>query len=156
MMLDVRPITLRDARRFIGMHHRHSMAPRGWLFGVQLVDGGSETRAVAVASRPVAQALQDGRTIEVTRVCTLGDHNAASRCYGALCRAAKALGYARAVTYTLADEPGTSPRAAGFTKAGEVAGGRSWRGRASSAYPENLLGEAATPVEGKVRWERML
>ena len=37
----------------------------------------------------------DGTTIEVTRVCTDGTANACSLLYGAMWRAAKALGYLR-------------------------------------------------------------
>ncbi|HAM56458.1 MAG TPA: hypothetical protein DCQ64_14095 [Candidatus Rokubacteria bacterium] len=157
MKLDLRPITLRDARRFVAEHHRHNEPPHGWLFGAGLFDG-EVLRAVGIAGRPVARNLQDGRTVEVLRVCTLGDRNAASRLYGALCRAAAALGYLRAVTYTLESEPGTTTRAAGFRRDGDVIAD-DWRGRArqwSASNTPTLFGEAKRPLGDKVRWVREL
>lgn len=115
------PVSQREARAFVRAHHRHSRPDRD-IFRVGLeVDG--ELVAVAVAGRLKAEGLQDGKTIEITRVCTLGHTNACSRLYGALCRAGAALGYRRAYTYTLASEPGTSPRAAGAEGALEAGAG---------------------------------
>jgi hypothetical protein len=56
---------------------------------------------------------------------TTGAPNACSLLLGTAWRAAKALGYRRLVTYTLATEPGASLRAAGFWATGQVAA-RSW------------------------------
>ena len=118
------------------------------------IDG--ELVAVAVAGRPKAPGLQDGRTLEITRVCTLGHENACSRLYGALCRAAKALGWLRVYTYTLESEPGTSLRAAGFV-VDAVIEERDWAERSGrDRYHENLLGERTTPAGPKVRWKRSL
>jgi hypothetical protein len=153
--LELVPLTQRAAHAFVVEHHRHNRRDRGDLFRVGLARDG-ELVAVAVAGRPKAQALQDGRTIEITRVCTLGDVNACSRLYGALCRAAAALGYRRAITYTLASEPGSSPRAAGFTLDAEL-DERNWA--EESGYPrysENLLGEPIVPPGAKRRWCRAL
>jgi hypothetical protein len=46
--------------------------------------------------------------------------------YGAVWRAAKAMGYRRCITYTQADEPGTSLRAAGWRRVKELAPRSSW------------------------------
>lgn len=69
---------------------------------------------VAIVCRPVARLFDDGWTLEVSRTCTLGQPNVNSMLYGAAWRAAKALGYRRLVTYTLASESGASLRAAGW------------------------------------------
>jgi hypothetical protein len=83
---------------------------------------------VACAGRPAARLLQDGVTCEITRVAVLpGEHNACSFAYGALRRAAKALGYQRVVTYTLEGELGTSLKAAGFADEGLAGGGEANR-----------------------------
>ena len=149
------PISLREANRFVAAHHRHNRPPRGWLFGAALeIDG--EIRAVGVAGRPNARPLQDGRTVEITRVCTLGDRNAASKLYGALCRAAAALGYLLAVTYTLASEPGTSLRAAGFLPVADVVVGRSWASSGRGRYDSTIWNEPILPEEPRIRWERRL
>ena len=118
---------------------------------------------VAVAGRPVARGLQDGRTVEITRVCldptspaTISD-NAASRLYGALCRAASALGYRRAVSYTLEDEIGTSLRAAGFQAEALTAGGEHVHSDGPRALDKLTLFHAPRmPTGRKRRWTREL
>lgn len=75
---------------------------------------------MAIVGRPVARNLDDGWTLEALRVCTTGESNVCSFLYGACWRATRALGYRKLVTYTLASEPGTSLRAAGWRVVGEV------------------------------------
>ena len=126
--MKVRPISLNAARPWIAAVHRHLRRPTtGWLFGVEILDGG-ERIGVAMAGRPAARMLQDGVTCEITRVAILEGHkNACSYAYGALRRAAAALGYQRVVTYTRADETGVSLRAAGFRRDGSAGGGEADR-----------------------------
>lgn len=150
------PLTRDQARAFVRAHHRHSRPDISDIFRVGLEDEAGELIAVGVAGRPKAQGLQDGRTLEITRVCTLGHENACSRLYGALCRAGAALGYERAVTYTLASETGTSPRAAGFTLEAEI-DARNWaRESGRPRYETNLFGEVEVPEGPKRRWARDL
>lgn len=120
----IRPIPLKLAKEFVNQHHRHHKAPVGWKFGAGLYIE-DELRGVILAGRPVARHNDDGYTLEVTRACTLGDSNAVSALYGAIRKAAKALGYNRLLTYTLDEEPGTSLRASGWTFSHTVEG-RSW------------------------------
>lgn len=155
MTLELVPVTQKEARRFVTEHHRHNDAPRGDVFRVGLAEG-DELVAVAMAGRPVAQGLQDGRSLEVTRVCTLGTRNACSMMYGALGRAAKALGYRTLWTYTLMSESGVSPAAAGFVVDGEITE-RDWGAQSGRPrYTENLFGERTTPEGPKLRWRRDL
>lgn len=102
--IELRPVTRDEARAFIRQHHRHHGVPVGWLWlhGVHREDG--ELAGVAVCGRPVARALDDGLTVEVTRMCTDGAPNANSMLYAATERAAKAKGYRRWLTYLLASE----------------------------------------------------
>jgi hypothetical protein len=58
--------------------------------------------------------MDNGWTLEVTRCCTDQTRNACSMLYAAAWRAAKALGYRRLITYTLASEGGSSLKAAGW------------------------------------------
>ena len=152
------PISLNIARQFVAAHHRHSIPPQGWLFGVGLELGG-DLIAVATAGRPMGRGLQDGKTVEVTRVTAADDLdpriNAASRLYGAICRAAAALGYERAITYTLATEPGTSLRAAGFRLAAALEPRESWASDNRPRYDADLWGRTALNV-ARNRWERSL
>lgn len=117
MNLEIRPIKLRDANRYVEEHHRHNMPATGHKFSIACYDG-DRLCGVAIAGRPVARKLDDGRTIEIRRVCTDGTRNACSILYGACSRAAKEMGYKRVITYTLLSEPGTSLKAAGFTMGG--------------------------------------
>ena len=108
------PVTQMAARAFVDRHHRHCRPPRGDVIRCGVVDEKGELRGVAMAGRPVARLLDDGVTLEVTRVATDGAQNACSALYGAIRRAAKALGYTRLVTYTLQSEGGASLRGAGW------------------------------------------
>lgn len=155
MTLERRPITFRDVKRFIGEHHRHNLPPTGWLFGSTLWDG-DELRAVGVASRPTGRGLQDGATMEVSRVCTIGDRNACSMLYGALCRAGGALGYWRAYTYTLVEEDGASVRAAGFVFDAEVPARDAEPHGDGARYQTDLFGNDIRPPGAKNRWIRVL
>ena len=75
---------------------------------------------VAVAGRPVARPLDDGKTIEVLRVCTDGTPNCCSFLYARVAKIALLFGYTRVITYTLEEESGASLRAVGGRVAGRV------------------------------------
>ena len=80
-----------------------------------------------MCGRPVSRILDNGQTSEITRLCTDGTPNACSFLYGACCRIAKAMGYKRMITYTLASENGASLKASNFMCEG-IAGGIKWTG----------------------------
>src|SRR3972149_7771995 len=122
--LTLYPVTLKQANLFVNQHHSHHIQVTGWKFGVGIMKDGILV-GVGIAGRPVARMLDDGATLEITRCCTIGEKNTASMIYGALVRAAFALGYKRVITYTLADELGTSLLASNWSRVGE-AGGGSW------------------------------
>jgi tRNA A37 N6-isopentenylltransferase MiaA len=142
--IEVVPVTLRAANAYVAEHHRHHRPTRGCLFCIGLETEGHLV-GVTIVGRPVARMLQDGRTAEVTRLCTDGTRNACSALYGAAWRAARAIGYRRLVTYTLPEEGGTSLRAAGWRLIGE-AGGGSW---SRTERPR----VDAHPMQSKLRWE---
>lgn len=123
--LELRPITRDDAKAFVREHHRHHGAPVGDLWRHAIHDHAGVIVGVAIVGRPVARALDDGLTVEVTRLCTLGAPNACSILYSAARRAADAKGYRRGLTYILASENGSSVRAAGYRELWTV-DGRSW------------------------------
>lgn len=126
MSKQVTPITLRAAQEFIAQHHRHNKPPRGHKFSIGLKGAAGELIGVATAGRPVARHFDDGLTLEVNRTCTTGERNANSALYGAVWRAAKAMGYVRCITYTQGDESGASLRAAGFVKVKNLPARASW------------------------------
>lgn len=123
--LRVVPCTITRAKEIVGLWHRHHGASTSALFAVAVADEDAKVRGVALVGRPVARLLDDGWTLEVTRVATDGCPNACSALYGATLRMAKALGYSRVLTYIRADEPGSSPRAAGLLDDGLIRA-RSW------------------------------
>jgi hypothetical protein len=120
----ITPITFAEANAFVELHHRHHKPVPGAKFCVACSDE-TGVRGVAIVGRPVAQALDNGWTLEVNRVATDGARNACSMLYGAAWRAARALGYRKLITYTLPEEGGASLRGAGWKCLGE-AGGGSW------------------------------
>lgn len=74
MSLFLQPITLRAAREYVGLHHRHHKPPQGGLFAVSCADE-EGLRGVAIIGMPVARMLADGFTAEVARLCTDGTRN---------------------------------------------------------------------------------
>ena len=156
------PVDKMRARQFVQEHHRHNEAPSPMqvAFAVGLELAGNLV-AVATAGRPVARMLCDGFTLEVNRVCVEGDHhNANSAMYGAIARAARALGYRRLVTYTLHNESGVSLKAAGFAPPVDI-GARSWaddnNGDTRPRSDVTLWGERKNAGNvAKYRWERAL
>lgn len=82
------PLRQAEAFAFIEAQHRHCKAPIGDVIRVGVERGGSVV-GVGTAGRPSARMLDDGQTLEVTRVCTDGTRNACSMIYGALVRAAR-------------------------------------------------------------------
>lgn len=160
MNYSLQPITQREAFAFIAAHHRHHDEPEGWIFGVAVNDG-ERVVGVAVVGRPVARMLQNGFTAEVTRVCIVedlakvadhtGDEHAApvaSMLYSAAWRAARALGYRRLITYTLATESGASIKAAGWKEIGKAGGGQ-WTRPSRPRVETRNAGQ-------KTLWERTL
>lgn len=123
-MLLIVPIEFNEAVAFIRAHHRHHRPPQGHKFSIACSDG-ERIVGVATVGRPVARMLQDGWTLEVTRLATDGTKNACSILYGAAWRVTRELGYRRLITYILDTESGTSLRASGWREIGKRGGG-SW------------------------------
>jgi len=143
--LTVVPLLLADANEAVAAWHRHHNPVVGHLFSIGVADETGRLRGAAIVGRPQSRALQDGFTAEVTRVATDDCPNACSALYAAAWRAAKAMGYLRIGTYTLATEPGTSLRAAGWACLYTV-NGRSWDTRSRRRLDKH-------PTVDKLRWE---
>lgn len=144
MGLVLYPVKQKDAFAFVAAHHRHHKPPVGWIFGISARNG-TETVGVIIVGRPVARMLDDGETAEVTRCCTDGSRNCCSLLYGAAWRAAKALGYKRLITYTLAEEAGSSLKGAGWKLIGERGGGK-WSRPSRERLDDH-------PTQLKLLWE---
>ncbi len=120
----ISPIGRDQANAYIRENHRHHGSTQGFKFAIAAVDEFG-IAGVCIVGRPVNRNLDDGLTLEVRRLCTVGLSNACSFLYGAARRIAREMGYRRILTYINASEPGTSLRAAGWKKDG-VTKGRSW------------------------------
>ena len=126
-MLMLCPVSLSQANDFVAKHHRHHTPLKIHKFSIGCADDG-RLCGVAIVARPAAHPLDDGKTLDVARLCTDGTKNACSMLYSAAWRAAKAMGYRRLITYTLGSENGASLRASGWRCVGD-AGVLSWGGK---------------------------
>lgn len=143
-MLELVPITLKEANAFVERYHRHHKPVVGHKFSIAASDG-EKIVGVAIVGRPVSRYLDNGLTLEVNRLCTDGTRNACSFLYSAAWRAARNLGYKKLITYILVSETGSSLKAAGWKCVGEC-GGKRWNGR--SAPKVDLY-----PAQMKLRFE---
>ena len=122
------PIDFATAGEYVRRYHRHNKKPRGHKFSVGCYKD-LRLVGVAICGRPVARKLDDGKTLEVYRVCTDGTRNACSKLYSDAIKRAKVRGYLKVITYTLQSETGASVKAANFKLDSEKAGGIKWNGR---------------------------
>ena len=150
-MSELCPITLKTAREFVQEHHRHNDPQKGHKFSIGLtVD--EELVGVVTVGRPIARALDDGFTAEVTRCCVLeNERNANSKLYAAAIRAARAMGYRRMVTYTLPEESGASLKVVGFVLDGQTSEHSVW---STPSRPRETPDKY--PVGRKNRWIKMI
>lgn len=105
------PVTLKEANEFVEKFHRHNKRTQGHKFSIGLKKDG-ELIGVAIAGRPVSRHLDDGRTLEVLRVCVRdGFPNACSKLYARVKRIGQLFGYEKVKTYTLTSESQSSLKA---------------------------------------------
>lgn len=139
--MKVIPVTMKQVNEFVLSYHRHHGKVRGCKFCIGAADDNGTLHGVAIVGRPVSRYLDNGRTAEVTRLCTDGYRNACSFLYGACARIARQMGYAALLTYILETEDGASLRTSGWTDKG-VCGVR---------YAEQVPQECAEPSESRQR-----
>ena len=145
--LKIKPVSLKTAQEYVREFHRHNKPPVGHKFSVGLY-AGERLVGVAVAGRPVARMLDNGMTLEVTRTCTDGTRNANSMLYGAIVRAAAALGYTKCVTYTQHGESGASLRGAGWTPMAQLESRKGWD------TPSRPRADIQSGGVERIRWEK--
>jgi hypothetical protein len=143
-MLEIVPISFKDACDFVTKHHRHHRKPQGHKYSIACSDG-QKIVGVVIVGRPVSRHMDNGRTLEVTRLATDGTRNVCSKLYNAAWKAARNMGYTKLITYILQSETGTSLRAAGWQEIGKCGGG-SWD-------REKRTRDDKHPIESKVRFE---
>jgi hypothetical protein len=145
--LRIVPLELRELNALVDELHRHHKPVQGHRFSLGVVDQTGAVRGGASIGRPVARMTNAKEVVEITRLVTDGCANACSCLYAGAARVAKAMGYKRIQTFILAEEPGTSLLAAGFTKDHTTSGG-SWE---RLSKPNRRHDQPETP---KHRWSK--
>lgn len=154
MRLVLKPITLREANAFVEAYHLHHPRARGCKFSVGCFFAG-KLCGVVIVERPKARMLDDGGyTLEVSRVCTDGTRNAASKLIAGATRAAFAMGARRLVAYLASDESGTPYQAAGWIRLEDAAGQPLELGGGEWSRPSRAREPMLSPLGKKHRWER--
>lgn len=141
------PLELHAANLFVKSLHRHHDPVYRDKFRIGCSIAGKLVGVVQVG-RPVARMLDDGNTVEVTRMCTDGTDNACSFLYAKAARVAKELGYRKIITYILDTEDGTSLKASGWHKEAEIKG-HTWN---QPSRPR----KTTAPTCDKQRWAKQL
>lgn len=106
-------ISLAEANAFVERLHRHHGRAVGHKWSLAAYKDG-RLCGVAIVGRPSGRYLDDGKTLEVTRLCTDGTRNACSALYAACARKAKREGYERIITFILQSEPRDEPEGCGL------------------------------------------
>lgn len=119
------PIELKEAQAYINQYHRHHEASHRDKFRIAASDG-EKIIGVIQVGRPVSRILDNGKTLEVLRLCTQGDKDVCSFLYSRAARIAKEMGYEKIITYILESEQGTSLKASGWELEADNVGGSDW------------------------------
>jgi hypothetical protein len=153
MRLVLKPISLREANAFVEANHLLYPPARGCKFCVGCYV--EETLVgVVIVERPKARHLDDGYTLEVTRLCTDGTRNVASKLIAAATRAAFAMGARRLVAYQCIEESGVPFAAAGWIRLEDTNGHPIQFGGGEWSRPARLRDSMVSPIGKKFRWER--
>lgn len=142
------PLELKRANEFVDKYHRHHSSVHRDKFRIGCVDDDGNLVGVVQCSRPVSRILDDGKTIEVVRLCTDGSRNVCSFLYSRAARIAAEMGYMKIITYILEDENGRSLKSCGWHKECDIKG-HDW---SCPSRPRNTK----APTCDKQRWCRLL
>ena len=141
------PLALKESNEFVAKHHRHHDPVYRDKFRVGCIEGGVLV-GIANVGRPVNRVLDDGKTLEVTRLCTTGEKDVCSFLYSRCARIAKEMGYSKIITYILESESGTSLKASGWHKEADT-NGHNW---SCKSRPR----KTTAPTCNKQRWAKEL
>lgn len=142
------PMELKEAQAYINEHHRHHQSSHRDKFRIGCYDNG-EIKGVIQVGRPVSRCLDDGKTLEVLRLCTTGDKNVCSFLYSRAARIAKEMGYSKIITYILETENGTSLKASGWECECDNAGGKDWN---VPSRPREVVSQQLSFIEEKQKY----
>jgi hypothetical protein len=123
--LVMRPTTLKEANRFVGIEHRDLGPVRGHKFALSAYLG-DQLVGVVIVGRTIGRGLHSPVRAEVTRLATDGTRNCCSFLYQRAKRVVQAMGYTSLKTCTKTTESGASLRAIGACCEKELEA-RSWK-----------------------------
>lgn len=146
-MIKAVPLELSEANAFVDSFHRHHAPVHRDKFRVGAMQGGKLVGVVQVG-RPVSRNMDDGKTLEVVRLCTNGSKDVCSFLYGKAARIAKELGYEKIITYILESETGISLQAAGWHEEATTKGG-TWNRKSRPR-------KTTAPIVPKRRYSKVL
>lgn len=141
-------LELKQANEFVENLHRHHKPVHRDKFRCGVVDEDGKLRGVVQIARPVSRHLDDGKTVEVVRLCTDGYENACSFLYSRAARVSKELGYTKIITYILESETGAILKATGWIHEADVIG-HNW---SCPSRPR----QTTSPTDNKQRWSKQL
>ena len=155
--MEARSIRLAEANAFVIEHHRHHDAATGHKWSLGAFHLGNLV-GVAIVGRPTGRYLDNGKTLEVTRLCTDGTRNACSFLYAAAARRARREGYTKIITFILQSESGTSLKAAGWHQEAAKCGKPTWNTQRYAERPKQMtmFPQKTPPREFKQRWAKQL
>ena len=129
---------------------------------------GKILNGVAVVGRPVGRCLDDGETLEITRIAFLDEKDAdefdvelmkfnqdhaspiPSMLVSSISKRAKELGYKKLITFTREDENGSYYKAAGFKVVHKQKYARKWKSKNAAA-----MYAKSSPAK-RLRWEKTI
>lgn len=146
-MIKAVPLELSEVNAFVDSFHRHHAPVYRDKFRVGAMQGEKLVGVVQVG-RPVSRNMDDGKTLEVVRLCTNGSKDVCSFLYGKAARIAKELGYEKIITYILESESGISLIAAGWHEEAITKGG-TWNRKSRPR-------KTTAPIVPKRRYSKVL
>lgn len=139
------PVSLAQANELVKDLHRHHEPMTFHTASIGALHRDDDrVIGAAILQRPCSTVQDDTVTTEVARLVTDGTANACSFLLGAAARLAWSLGYLRIQTYTMAEESGSSLRAAGW-RMERLTPGNVWNRPARPRHDRHVIGP-------RIRW----
>jgi hypothetical protein len=152
MNVQLKPIPLRLANDYVTAQGAQPGRVRGCKFSIGAY-AGEALVGVVIVERPKARHLDDGWSLELTRVCTADRPTAASVLIDAATRAAFAMGARYVLSYTTHPADGAAFATAGWCRM-EAGGAPIEVGGGEWSRPSRPRDPTAGASERKHRWER--
>ena len=126
-MIVFQETSFKVAKAFHRKYHRHLKSLIGHKFSIAAIEN-NKTLGIVTVGRPISRILDNGKTLEITRLTSLGSRNLCSQLYSKAIKECKNLNYEKVITYTRIDENGSSVKASNF-KFDIISKCKQWTGR---------------------------